>query len=62
VAEWAGAGQGLGRVVFLMASYLDQEGVFAGIVVLAAMGILLTALVGWLERRLLHWHESMIVG
>jgi NitT/TauT family transport system permease protein len=61
VAEWAGAGQGLGRVVFLKAAALDQAAVFASVFVLATMGILLTAIVNWLEKRLLYWHESAIV-
>ena len=62
VAEWAGASRGLGRVVFLKAASLDQEAVFAGVFVLAGMGIFLTAIVSWLERRLLHWHESFLSG
>ncbi len=62
VAEWAGASRGLGRVVFLKAASLDQVAVFAGVFVLAAMGILLTAVVSWPERRLLFWHESTLVG
>lgn len=62
VAEWAGAGAGLGRVVFTSAANLDQVSVFAAVFVLAGMGILLTAIVTWLEKRLLYWHESVIVG
>jgi len=62
VAEWAGAGKGLGRVVFLKAASLDQTAVLAGVFVLALMGILMTAAVNWLEKRLLYWHESVIVG
>jgi NitT/TauT family transport system permease protein len=62
VAEWAGAGQGLGRVVFMAAANLDEVSVFASVFVLAAMGILLTAIVTWFERRLLYWHESVILG
>ena len=62
VAEWAGASRGLGRMVFLKAASLDQEAVFAGVFVLAGMGIFLTAIVSWLERRLLHWHESALSG
>ncbi len=62
VAEWAGAGKGLGRVVFLKAANLDEVAVFAGVFVLAGMGILLTAIVSWVEKRLLFWHESTIVG
>lgn len=62
VAEWAGASRGLGRVVFLKAASLDQEAVFAGVFVLAMMGLFLTAIVAWLERRLLYWHESSLSG
>jgi NitT/TauT family transport system permease protein len=61
VAEWAGAGVGLGRLIFIQASRLDQTSVFAGIFVLALMGISLTATVNWLEKRLLFWHESSLV-
>lgn len=62
VAEWAGAGKGLGRMIMMKAAELDQVSVFAGIFVLATMGILLTFLVNWLEKSLLYWHESEIVG
>jgi NitT/TauT family transport system permease protein len=61
VAEWAGAVAGLGRLIFIQASMLDQVSVFAGIFVLALMGITLTASVNWLEKRLLFWHESSLV-
>jgi NitT/TauT family transport system permease protein len=60
VAEWSGASQGLGRVVFNKAAVLDQAAVFAGVFVLAAMGILLTVIVGFVEKRLLYWHESAV--
>lgn len=62
VAEWAGAGQGLGRVILLASNDFNQPAVFAGVLVLAVMGIGLTAIVSWLERRFLYWHESEIVG
>jgi ABC-type nitrate/sulfonate/bicarbonate transport system permease component len=62
VAEWAGAGEGLGRVVFTQAANLDEVAVFASVFVLAGMGILLTAIVTWFEKRLLYWHESVILG
>ena len=62
VAEWAGASQGLGRVIILAGARFDQTTVFAGVLVLAIMGIGLTAVVSWLEKRLLYWHESVLVG
>lgn len=60
IAEWSGAGEGLGRVIYIQAAHLDQKSVFAGIVVLAIMGILLTGVVTLLERTLLFWHESRV--
>jgi NitT/TauT family transport system permease protein len=62
VAEWAGASVGLGRVILLASNDFNQPAVFAGVLVLAVMGISLTAIVSWLERRFLYWHESEIVG
>ncbi len=62
VAEWAGASVGLGRVILLASNDFNQPAVFAGVVVLAIMGIGLTAIVTWLEKRLLFWHESEIVS
>lgn len=62
VAEWAGASVGLGRVILLASNDFNQPAVFAGVLVLAVMGIGLTAIVGWLEKRFLYWHESEIVG
>jgi NitT/TauT family transport system permease protein len=62
VAEWAGASQGLGRVIIYAGAQFDQLSVFAGVLVLAIMGIALTAVISWSERRFLYWHESVIVG
>lgn len=62
VAEWAGASVGLGRVILLASNDFNQPAVFAGVLVLAVMGIGLTAVVTWLEKRFLYWHESEIVG
>lgn len=62
VAEWAGASVGLGRAILLSSNDFNQPAVFAGVLVLALMGIGLTAVVTWLEKRFLYWHESEIVG
>lgn len=58
VAEWFGADQGLGRVIFLANTDIQPARLFAAVAVLAAMGVVFTFLVGLLERRLLFWHES----
>ncbi len=62
VAEWSGASAGLGRVIILASNDFNQPAVFAGVLVLAVMGIALTAIVSWLEKQFLYWHESTIVG
>ncbi|MER3420710.1 MAG: ABC transporter permease [Chloroflexota bacterium] len=58
VAEWSGAGRGLGRVVLLAHSNLDMPTLFAGVFTLASLGVLLTGVISLLERRLLFWHEA----
>jgi len=56
VAEWTGAEQGLGRVIFVANANLDLTALFGAVLVLAATGIVVNALVSALERRILHWH------
>jgi NitT/TauT family transport system permease protein len=58
VAEWSGAGRGLGRVILLAHSNLDMPSLFAGIFTLASLGVALTGVLSLLERRLLFWHEA----
>lgn len=58
VAEWSGAGGGLGRVILLAHANLDMPTLFAGVLTLATLGIALTSALSLLERRLLSWHEA----
>ena len=58
VAEWSGAGRGLGRVILLAHSNLDLPTLFAGVLTLATLGVTLTAALSLLERRMLFWHEA----
>ena len=62
VAEWSGAGQGLGRVILLAHANLDLPTLFAGVLTLASLGIGLTVALSLLERRLLFWHEAFQEG
>ncbi len=55
VAEWAGAEAGLGRAVMLAYSNLDLPELFAAVVVLAMIGMGLTAVLGMIERRAIFW-------
>jgi NitT/TauT family transport system permease protein len=62
VAEWVGAGSGLGQAILQANNTLDMAGLFAAIVVLATMGLALMGLVYLAERRLLFWHASSFGG
>ncbi|MBN2982746.1 MULTISPECIES: ABC transporter permease [Cohnella] len=58
VGEMNGASEGLGNVITVSGNYMQMERMFAAIMLLAAMGIVLTGLVKAVERRFLHWHSS----
>ena len=51
--EWAGADEGLGRLVLLANNQLETPRVYAGVVILATMAVLLFGLVVLAERLLL---------
>lgn len=53
--EWAGADEGLGRLVLLGLNQLQTPRVYAGIVLLAAMAVGLFALVSLAERLAVPW-------
>jgi NitT/TauT family transport system permease protein len=57
VGEYLGGGGGLGELIRLSAQYLNLARVFGLIFYLGVIGILLFALVGWLERRIVFWHR-----
>jgi ABC-type nitrate/sulfonate/bicarbonate transport system permease component len=58
IAEYFNPDRGLGRLIYLANNNLDTPGLFAGIIVLALIGVLLTGMLSLLEGRLLFWHES----
>jgi putative hydroxymethylpyrimidine transport system permease protein len=55
--EWAGADEGLGRLVLLGNNQLQTPRVYAGIVILTAMAVGLFALVALAERLAVPWHH-----
>ncbi len=55
VAELFGSRAGLGRLISQSADAFNMPDLFAGVVVLAVAGIVLTAGFGWLEKRLVPW-------
>ena len=60
VGEFFSGNSGLGSVVFVAHHNLDMPTSFSAILVLAFMGISLTILTSYIERRVLFWHESSI--
>ena len=58
VAELFGSRAGLGRLIAQSADAFNMPDLFAGVIVLAAAGIMLTAGFGWLENRLVPWTKD----
>src|SRR5882724_1449376 len=58
VAELFGSRAGLGRLIAQSADAFNMPELFAGVVVLAAAGIAITAGFGWLENRLVPWTKD----
>jgi NitT/TauT family transport system permease protein/putative hydroxymethylpyrimidine transport system permease protein len=57
--EWAGADEGLGRLVLLGNNQLQTPRVYAGIVILTAMAVGLFALVALAERVAIPWNQPV---
>lgn len=58
VAEWFSGDRGLGSVIYVANNNLDMATAFAGVFMLAILGVGLFLLTAALERRVLFWHES----
>ncbi len=56
--EWAGADEGLGRLVLLGNNQLQTPRVYAGIVILTVMAVALFALAGLAERLVCPWNRK----
>jgi NitT/TauT family transport system permease protein len=60
VAEWFSGDRGLGAAIFVANSNLKMDVAFAGIFMLAIIGVALFVLLTYVERRVLFWHESTL--
>ena len=58
VAELFGSRAGLGRLISASADAFNMPELFAGVVVLAVAGIVMTAGFTWLEGRLVPWTKD----
>ena len=54
-AEMLGAEYGVGAYILQAGSLYDLERLFAGVVILSVLGVLLSWVIGLLERRILRW-------
>jgi NitT/TauT family transport system permease protein len=54
-AEMLGARYGIGAYILEAGALYDLERLFAGVVILSVLGLILSAAIGMLERRLLRW-------
>jgi ABC-type nitrate/sulfonate/bicarbonate transport system permease component len=54
-AEMIGANVGIGALLLTSGNLMQTDQLMAGIVAIAIMGILIGALISWLERMLLGW-------
>ncbi|MEM8730209.1 MAG: ABC transporter permease [Pseudomonadota bacterium] len=54
-AEMLGAEHGIGAYILAAGSLYDLERLFAGVVILSLLGVLVSAAIGFVERRVLNW-------
>ena len=54
-AEMLGAEYGIGAYILQAGSLYDLEKLFAGVVILSALGVLTSSGIGLIEKRLLRW-------
>ena len=59
-AEMQNSREGLGNVIVQAGHNINMTVLWAGIYVLAIVGISLVSLVGTIERRVLRWHSSQV--
>jgi putative hydroxymethylpyrimidine transport system permease protein len=60
--EWAGADDGLGRLVLLANNQLQTPRVYAGVMLLTLMAVALFMLVGLAERAVVPWRRAERTG
>ena len=60
VGEWFTGDRGLGSVIIVAHNNIDMPTLFAAVVTLAIIGVTLTAVLAFAERKVLFWHESFI--
>jgi NitT/TauT family transport system permease protein len=59
VGEFVGSDNGLGYLILVSSGSLDGPMTWAALIVLVVLGLLLFAMVGWVERYVIPWHVSI---
>ena len=62
VGEWFTGDMGLGSVIIVAHNNLDMPTLFSAIFTLAFIGITLTMLTSYAEKKVLFWHDSEITA
>jgi ABC-type nitrate/sulfonate/bicarbonate transport system permease component len=60
IAEWTGAGNGLGRVMWLAYANLNLPPLFAAIFVVSTVSIFIYLLMVWLEYKAMPWRTPSV--
>ena len=60
VAEFTGSDRGIGYVIVQASYRIDTKLMFAGIALSSVGGILFFNLIGWIEKRVLHWPDARL--
>ena len=62
VGELFGATAGVGELIYNADHLFDADGVFAGMLLLAAVAIVAESLITAIENRLIKWRPNQITG
>jgi len=60
--EFLGGGKGFGELIRVASTNLNTARVFAFIIFLSLIGLSLYLLVGWIQRKLIFWQKSGLLG
>ena len=62
VGEWFTGDRGLGSVIIVAHNNIDMTTLFSAVITLAAIGVALTVVLSYLEKKVLFWHDAYITS
>ena len=60
VAEFTGSNRGIGYVIVQASYRIDTKLMFAGIALSSLGGIVFFNIIGWIEKKVLHWPDARL--